>query len=149
MSLKSGVNPYAPLSFEEPEESWRSRLLGAFVSWFRQKRGRTAPQFQKGGAMVFGGIAFFIDPGDETTLYAGSPSLDRSDRRVALIAHEALKLLPDFLEENTALAVQILQRRLVVRIVHSYDGIWSDYYRAVEILPAPLRDHLSAVRESP
>ena len=97
--------------------------------------------FDRGDAVICGGIAFFVDPNDDTTLYAGSPSQDHSDQRLILIAREALQRLSDFLEENGELAAQVDCRRLVVRIVHSYDGIWSDYYRAVEVVAAPLKDH--------
>ncbi len=102
--------------------------------------------FPKGDAIVCGGIAFFIDPYESKTLYAGSPSSDHSDERLALVAREAIRYLPDFLANNRYPALRLPERRLVVRIINDYRGIFSDYVRAAEVLPAPLSTGLDIIK---
>ncbi|MEL6109431.1 MAG: hypothetical protein AAFU85_25770 [Planctomycetota bacterium] len=136
------VNPYSPPNSADPHQSWWSRIKAIF-------KGRpfaTRIEFSKGGSIICGGIAFFVDPYDEKTLYAGSPSTDRSDQRFALIAREALRYLPDLLSLHGESIPAVDHRRLVVRIVNDYSGIFSDYSRAVEVVPAPL---ISAIQTAP
>ncbi|EMI56270.1 hypothetical protein RSSM_02289 [Rhodopirellula sallentina SM41] len=104
-----------------------------------------SPDFAKGEAIICGGIAFFIDPNDDKTLYAGSPSSDHSDARFALVAREAVRYLPVFLAEDKHPVPHIDDRRLVVRITDDYRGVFSDYTRAVELLPAPLSVGLGSI----
>ena len=100
------------------------------------------PSFSNGDAVICGDIAFFVDPADDLTLFAGASLQDYSDRQIALVAHESIRLLPELLRKIEDLEVEIRNRRLVVRIVDTYEGIWSDYCRAVQVIPAPLNDIL-------
>lgn len=143
-SVVKDVNPYAPSCDEgELAGSWWSRLFKRLLRHDQSVMNPEERAFQKGKPIVCSGIAFFVDPEDRSTLYAGKQSSDRSDQRVAMIANEALRLLPNFLADHEQLAPNIVERRLVVRITHSNDGVWSDYYRAVEVLPSPLRNHVA------
>ena len=132
------TNPYRPPPMPESKPHSRSNI------WHRLGRGLMKrwrwgePGFANGHAVVCSGIAYFIDPWDDQTLFAGSPSEDHSDARLALIAREAIRNLPTFIELHSDARPDVMQRRLVVRIVETYDGIYADYYRAVEVLPAPL-----------
>lgn len=123
-------------------QSWWSRILSSLFTAINQRALAKQSDFAKGGAIICGGIAFFIDPNDKQTLFAGSPSTDRSDQRFALIAREAIRYLPDFISLREHSMPVVSDRRLVVRIVNDYTGIFSDYSRAVEVLPAPLSHSL-------
>lgn len=140
-TVANQVNPYSPPEVDVPHPSWWSRIKSVF-SW-----GPLVKQsdFNRGDAVICGGIAFFIDPNDRQTLYAGSPSTDRSDERFALVAREAIRYLPDFLALHGDSPPELDDRRLVVRIVNDYTGIYSDYVRAVEVVPAPLTRSLKTV----
>lgn len=142
--MTDSVNPYSPPQASAPPQSWWSRMISALFTSTNQLSSVQRPTFAKGGAIICGGIAYFIDPLDSKTLFAGSPSTDRSDKRFALIAHEAMQHLPDFLAAHGDGKPTVNDRRLVVRIVNDYSGIFSDYARAVEVLPSPISLSLAA-----
>ena len=132
--MSDSVNPYVPPNSADSHQSWWSRIKGIF-------KGRALVNqidFSKGDAIICGGVAYFVDPNDDKTLFAGSPSTVHSDERLALIAREALRYLPDFLLLHGDSLPDVGNRRLVVRIMNDYTGIFSDYFRAVEVVPAPL-----------
>lgn len=139
--MTDNINPYSPPHSEVLPQSWWAQLKSILFS----AKARRA-DFPKGEAIVCGGIAFFIDPYESKTLYAGSPSSDHSDDRFALVAREAVRHLPDFLAMNRHSKLQLNDRRLVVRIVNDYSGIFSDYVRAAEVLPAPLTNGLDVAQ---
>lgn len=146
--MTKSVNPYAPPSIDaRSTRSFRS-WLKALVAGFWRIPVTGSPDFANGEAIIVSGIAYFIDPSDNKTLFAGSPSEDRSDRRLAFVASEAIRYLPYLFEDRPDLIQDLSSRRLVVRIVDSYQGIWSDYYRAAQALSAPLGDHLPTDRKT-
>lgn len=132
------TNPYRSPPMPESKPLSRSSI------WHRQSRGLKKrwrwgeSGFGNGHAVVCSVIAYFIDPWDDQTLFAGSPSGDHSDARLALIAREAIRNLPSFIELHGDSRPRFMQRRLVVRIVETYDGTYAFYDRAGEVLPAPL-----------
>lgn len=136
--LPQHVNPYAPPQPGPPKQSWWARLGNIAISWVRRWLFARSPDFAKGDPIICGGIAYFIDPSDSQTLYAGSPSSTQSDDRFSLIIAEALNHLPDFLAQRGESIPRVDDRRLVVRIVEDYTGICANYSRAVEVLAAPL-----------
>lgn len=76
--------------------------------------------------MIFGGIAFFVDPNESELLYAASPSSVVTDSRMDLITHEAKIHLNGLLAASPSLKPIVQGRRLVVRIIDSYsdDRSW-------------------------
>lgn len=140
--MPQDVNPYvSPKPCEE-----QAGFLRRLFNWLKTAcvRDRT---FRKGFPYIYGGVAYFVDPEDSRTLYAGAPSEDTSDARLTLIAKEAIALLPEFLKEYEHLRASLDRRRLVVRIMKTYDGVYADYSRAVQVLPAPLRDSLESIKD--
>ena len=146
--MRKSVNPYAPPSIDAPSSSSLRSWLKSLVTGFWRIPVSGSPDFANGEAIIVSGIAYFIDPSDNKTLFAGSPSEDRSDRRLALVASEAIRHLPFLFEDHPDLVQDLSSRRLVIRIVNSYEGIWSDYYRAAQALSAPLGDQLPADRKT-
>lgn len=126
-------NPYRAPAFEEPHETWWTRIKRRLFSDAIALRLRAEPAFERGDAIICGGIAYFIDPDDSSVFYAGSPSQDHSDEKFALVVSEALRNLTGFLDENTTMRSLIDDRRFVVRIVSNYDGIRSQCHRSTEI----------------
>ena len=132
------ANPYSPPETTTPHHSLWSRIASVFFARIGLRPQIVPPNLVKGEAIIYGGIAFFVDPNDPNTLYAGSPSSDQSDEGFSLVAHEAVKYLPKFFADHRGLTPALGDRRFVVRIVNDYGGIFSDYTRAVQMFPAPL-----------
>ena len=141
--MSESVNPYSPPPIGAGKSASKRSLLKRLFSGFWRIPNRGSPDFRNGDAFIVAGIGYFIDPSDNTTLFAGAPSEDHSDERLALIARESIRYLPDLLEELADHRHDLISRRLVVRIVQSYSGIGSDYHRAVEVLNPPISDHVS------
>ncbi len=139
------VNPYSPPQSEPLPPSWWSRITSSYFGELANRPKVKPPDFARGDAIICGGIGFFIDPSDQETLYAGSPSSDNSDARFALVAREAIRYLPEFLAENEHAVPRLDDRRMVVRIVNDYGGIFSGYTRSAQVLPAPLAAGLGSM----
>lgn len=114
-------NPYETPLPVDPEPSWWDRIRGWFV---KRRIASVKPiRFSQGHAVIFSGIAYFIDPKVPDELYAASPSIIDTTERMNLIESEAREHLPALLESSRSLKRKIVGRRLVVRIVESYaDG---------------------------
>ena len=128
--MPDSSNPYEPPKVTEVHLSWWQRLFHtAKVSAVKE------PVFEEGDRVICEGIAFFIDPGNPSDFYAGSPSSDTSDDRLRLVQLEALRLLPSFVADNPSVHSMITGRRFVVRILDSYDAS-SGFSREVVVDPA-------------
>ncbi len=115
-SSDSSINPYLPPS--SPEDS-RS-LIDVIVDLFTTDRHRKLRRFLRGHAILFHGISFFIDPENDSFLYAASPSEDKSDQRMNLVVAEVVRVLPEFVSSNSYLDKVLVNRKVVVRMIHSY-----------------------------
>lgn len=118
--MASDPNPYQTPLPVDPTFSWWDRFCG----WWRISRvvdQEPAPKlFANGHAIIFGGIAYFVDPKDADLLYAASPSSVNTDQRMQLIVQQAIEILPEFVADFPALAEMLGGRRLVVRMIVSY-----------------------------
>ncbi|TWU48525.1 hypothetical protein Poly51_44250 [Rubripirellula tenax] len=81
------------------------------------------PRFIDGQAIVFCGIAFFVDPDESSRLYAASPTATNTIERMQLITSEVIRHLPHFLAEHQNLHKFLQGRKIVVRMVESYAGL--------------------------
>ncbi len=109
-------NPYQSPKPLEPFVPWWKKL----AKWFRSEAGYLAREFLDGRMLVVEGIAFSIDPDNEHVLYAASPSNSISESRLKLVVSEAMRLLPDFMQQHPSLRSHLKQRDLIVRLVHNY-----------------------------
>ena len=107
-------NPYeSPKQVAQPVSLW---------GWFwRLLQSARPPNFSAGDPTVVEGVAFYIDPGNDSVLYAASPSYDQSERRMNLVVAEAIRVLPIFLAKDPRLSSLLADRKLCVRIIATYD----------------------------
>ncbi|MCO8125170.1 hypothetical protein NHH03_25765 [Stieleria sp. TO1_6] len=122
-------NPYQAPTSIQPEASWWEKLRQRFFT------GRLphVPNFLGGDAILFEGIAYFIDPNEPAVIYAASPSTDQSDQRMQLICAEAICLLPAFVGDYPELQSTIHGRKLTVRMIDRYADKQSEYQRQMEM----------------
>lgn len=130
-------NPYqTPTSIERPANGWWIRLR----AWWHRGRQMTrpAPQFDRGEAILCEGIAFFLDPDDTETLHAATPPSLATEPRMRLVVNEVAYTLHVFLAENPHTHSCVRGRRLVVRLVESYDDLRTEIYPPVDLGTAPV-----------
>lgn len=118
-------NPYQPPTSVDEPDSWWKRFGGRFRSPPQQRE----PNFSAGDAIIFEGIAFFIDPNDTAIAYAASPAADHGDRSMNLIIAETIRILPSFLAEHSDLQSHLVGRKLCVRMIDSYTDDRSEFHR--------------------
>ncbi|MCC9603713.1 hypothetical protein LOC67_24450 [Stieleria sp. JC731] len=118
-------NPYASPTLDEvdPGSIWK-RLWKFFTGPPRDR----IPNFAAGEAIIYEGISFFIDPDNPSELFAASPSVDHSQRRMNLIVAETLRLLPALLAEYPDFQGVMLGRKLRVRMIDSYQDSRCQYH---------------------
>jgi len=111
------TNPYRSPFPVDAEPSWWSRILGRH----RAQRAIRRPNFFAGESIIHRGIAFWIDPGDSNTLFAGSPSSDLRDRRMNLVVAETIRVLPEFLFVYPEINETLVGRQLCVGLLNEYE----------------------------
>ncbi|NNE00444.1 MAG: hypothetical protein HKN47_24260 [Pirellulaceae bacterium] len=138
--MSNKLNPYQSPRSVDAVDSWWTRLRRRL---FRIRVDRP-PVFANGEAIICHGLAFFIDPDNASVLYAASPSSVHTPQRMNLVVAEAIRVLPTFLADHPKLHAQLRSRKLIVRLIDSYECKQSEYQREValewDILDAVLRD---------
>jgi len=136
-------NPYqTPTATERPSRGWWIRLR---AWWHRgQQLARSGPRFDRGEAILFEGIAFFLDPDDADTLHAATPSSVATEPRMRLVVNEVAYTLHVFLAENPHTHPWLRGRRLVVRLVESYEDLRTEIYPPVDLGTAPVERALES-----
>ncbi len=111
-------NPYRPPRSIDSNDSWWNRLK----HWFRILLVSTFEDgvFADGDAIIFEGIAFFINPDDPEIFYAATPCVDRSPERLQFVVDESLRVFPEFLAEYQKLRSVLYERKMIVRIIDAY-----------------------------
>ncbi|MGB7325986.1 MAG: hypothetical protein WBD31_14020 [Rubripirellula sp.] len=122
-------NPYQPPALIDETPSWWGRIRTLFRVGPKVVSLVQTASFSKGDAIIYDGISFFVDPGDRKILFAASPSSDHSDQRMDLITAEVMRVLPGFLGEYPSLQRRLRGRKLMVRMIESYQSRQVDYVR--------------------
>ena len=112
----SNNNPYQSPESIRQHQSWWTGIKQRFRHWWLH----TEPVFENGDALIYSGIAFFIDLDNSEVLYAASPATDRSQKRFDLVVSEAIKHLPGFLTEYPDVKPLLYGRKLQVRLIKDY-----------------------------
>lgn len=113
------------------EDSWS--FLTLIINLFGSKRQIARRRFIQGYALIFEGIAFFVDPQNSSLLYAASPSEDESESRMNLIVSEVVRVLPTFVAEHSHLGSALVNRKLVIRMIRSYRDKQGEFVREVSL----------------
>lgn len=127
--MEGEQNPYQPPDFQEGSRSIWTMLAELFSSGEQIAKRR----FIEGYAILFQGVAFFVYPKEPTVLYAASPSSVTTESRMNLIVVEVVRLLPEFLAAYPNLQDVVANRKVVVRMIGSYDRIQAEFLREVEL----------------
>lgn len=125
--MNDDSNPYRPPEAGDESWSWLSLLAGLIGT---EKQGARR-QFARGEMIIFEGIAFFVDPSDDSLLYAASPSAETSDVRMNLIVAEIVRLVPQFAASHEYLQAILLNRKVAVCMVNSYGDKHAEFVREV------------------
>ena len=131
LSMTTEPNPYQAPWTDEYSETWWSKIRNLF----RLVIAESQLGFESGGKVITEGIAFYLDTdrfvGDDKSvcLCAASPSTVFTDKRMNFVVAEAIRVFPFFINENPHLKRWLRGRRLVVRLIESYDDANDQYKR--------------------
>lgn len=128
-ALSDKPNPYQSPQPADARETW----WAALTRLLHVAPATRTPVFAGGDAVICDGIAFFIDPEDESVAYAASPSVEHGERRMNLVVSETVRVLPLFLKDHPEVHEQLRGRQLVVRLVDDYAGASSTFRRQIPL----------------